>query len=109
MLSVIAVLYIQMRPSLNESEECSYANRGAELDSLFEGINTLFEGINTTFQSAGRCDHCHGYDPEGIASVSGKAGDINVVDDWSSTMMANSAKDPFWRAKVSHEVFGVRK
>lgn len=97
MLSVIALLYIQMRPSFDESEDCSYANRGAELDSLFEGTNA-------TFQSAGRCDHCHGYDPEGIASVSGKAGDINVVDDWSSTMMANSAKDPFWRAKVSHEV-----
>ena len=30
--------------------------------------------------------------------------DVNVTDDWRSTMMANSAHDPFWRAKVSHEV-----
>ena len=30
--------------------------------------------------------------------------DVNVVDDWRSTMMANSAHDPFWKAKVSHEV-----
>ena len=30
--------------------------------------------------------------------------DVNVVDAWRSTMMANAARDPFWRAKVSHEV-----
>ncbi|MEO1436325.1 MAG: T9SS type A sorting domain-containing protein, partial [Bacteroidota bacterium] len=29
---------------------------------------------------------------------------VNVVDDWKATMMANSAKDPYWRAKVSHEI-----
>lgn len=26
------------------------------------------------------------------------------MDGWAGTMMANSAKDPFWRAKVSHEI-----
>jgi hypothetical protein len=30
--------------------------------------------------------------------------DVNVADAWAGTMMANSARDPFWRAKVSHEV-----
>lgn len=101
MLGITALLYWQMRPSFDpHGDECTYASRGAGGGSL----DSLFEGTNGTFQSAGRCDHCHGFDPAGIASVSGKAGDINVVDDWSSTMMANSAKDPFWRAKVSHEV-----
>ena len=28
---------------------------------------------------------------------------ISIVDDWRSSMKANSARDPFWRAKVSHE------
>jgi hypothetical protein len=30
--------------------------------------------------------------------------DVNIADDWAGTMMANSAKDPLWRAKVSHEI-----
>jgi len=48
--------------------------------------------------------HCHGLDPTGSASVYALGNDINVVDDWRTSMMANSAKDPYWRAKVSHEI-----
>ena len=32
------------------------------------------------------------------------AWDVNPTDSWRSSLMANSAKDPFWRAKVAHEV-----
>lgn len=70
---------------------------GALLDSLPQGFNDLFAG-------SGECVACHGPDTAGIASVDLGGNDINVVDDWRPTMMANSAKDPFWRAKVSHEV-----
>ena len=70
---------------------------GALLDSLPQGFNDLFAG-------SGECVACHGYDTAGIASVDLGGNDINVVDDWRASMMANSAKDPFWRAKVSHEV-----
>ncbi len=88
-----------MRPLSSREIECSKKqNRSAILDSLYEGANQ-------EFLSAGSCDHCHGTDPAGLASVDGEGADINVVSDWSSTMMANSARDPYWRAKVSHEVF----
>jgi hypothetical protein len=70
---------------------------GALLDSLPMGFNDLFAG-------SGECVACHGMDTAGIASVDLGGNDINVVDDWRATMMANAAKDPFWRAKVSHEV-----
>jgi hypothetical protein len=30
--------------------------------------------------------------------------DVNVVNDWRSSLMANSARDPFFRAKLDHEV-----
>jgi hypothetical protein len=40
----------------------------------------------------------------GIASVDDDGIDINLYDDWQTTMMANSARDPLWRAKVSHEI-----
>ena len=94
-----AILYIQMRQADNAMKNClRSAERGSSLDSLFEGSNAVFS-------SAGKCDHCHGKDPSGIASVDGEAGDINLVDDWSSSIMANSAIDPYWRAKVSEEIF----
>lgn len=59
---------------------------------------------NDLFGGSGLCAGCHGHDPAGLAMVDPQGNDINVVDDWKATMMANSAKDPFWRAKVSHEV-----
>lgn len=74
-----------------------YAYFTTLLDSLPRGYNGLFAG-------SGECVQCHGYDTALIASVDPFGNDINLVDDWRATMMANSAKDPFWRAKVSHEV-----
>ncbi len=74
-----------------------YAYFTTLLDSLPEGYNGLFAG-------SGECVQCHGYDTAGVASVDLFGNDINLVDDWRATMMANSSKDPFWRAKVSHEV-----
>lgn len=68
------------------------------MDSLLPG------GFNSLFAASGECIQCHGFDTAGIASVTLSGEDINVVDDWRASMMANSAKDPFWRAKVSHEV-----
>ena len=52
-------------------------------------------------------------DPNSFASIAGQTfpaqpmpdgWDVNVTDYWRSTLMANSAHDPFWRAKVRHEV-----
>ncbi|MDX9750539.1 MAG: multiheme c-type cytochrome [Flavobacteriales bacterium] len=72
--------------------------------ALLRGGDSLVWVQGAWFTTAGRCEGCHGHDPAGIASIDADGNDINVVDDWRSTMMANSARDPFWRAKVSHEV-----
>lgn len=50
---------------------------------------------------SGNCVLCHGTDPNAMQDTEGN--DVNVIDTWSATMMANSAKDPFWQAKVAHE------
>ncbi len=74
-----------------------------ELEGFERGTGLPF-GENTYFKTSGTCSGCHGYDPTGFAMHTQESGtDVNVVDDWRSTMMANSARDPFWRAKVSHE------
>ncbi|MFN6114609.1 MAG: hypothetical protein ACK46C_01885, partial [Flavobacteriales bacterium] len=77
--------------------------RGAGLD--------LPMGGNTFFKASGECSGCHGRDsiqPYANAIPSNIPGadsiDVNPVDQWRSSMMGNSAKDPFWRAKVRHEV-----
>lgn len=59
---------------------------------------------STWFWTSGRCAGCHGRDLLGEASIDPATGhDVNVVSDWRSTLMGNSARDPFFRAKLDHE------
>jgi len=69
------------------------------------GVGLPF-GQNNYFIASGDCNGCHGLDNTGpvLANHTEEGMDVNPVDQWRSSMMANSAKDPFWRAKVSHEV-----
>ncbi len=78
------------------------AERAVFSSMVFDTL--LPDEYNELFAASGACSKCHGYDTLGISSVGIMGEDINVVDDWRATMMGNSAKDPFWRAKVSHEV-----
>ena len=72
----------------------------------FTKHSTLFTPVDSSilFPTASVCEGCHGFDPQMNAYVDNEGNDVNIFDDWSATMMANSAKDPFWRAKVSHEM-----
>ncbi|MBK7383826.1 MAG: T9SS type A sorting domain-containing protein [Flavobacteriales bacterium] len=66
----------------------------------------LVSGENEYFIASGNCYGCHGIDTMGVvwANHDAQGRDVNVPDAWRSTMMGNSARDPFWLAKVSHEV-----
>lgn len=66
-----------------------------------DSLPAIYNGL---FATSGMCESCHGHDPDGIASVSPLGEDVNVVDAWRSTMMANSSKDPYWRAKMRQEI-----
>jgi len=65
--------------------------------------DSLVNDTNAWFVSSGVCAACHGHDTTGFAMVTSSGVDVNFVDDWRATMMANSARDPFWKAQVSHE------
>jgi hypothetical protein len=67
-------------------------------------LQTLPFDTNAYFGGSGKCAGCHGHDPAGFAFITNAGEDVNIADDWAGTMMANSARDPFWRAKVSHEI-----
>ena len=53
---------------------------------------------NHLFAGSGNCATCHS------KLVSDKGEDVSIDKDWRSTMMANSAKDPLWQAKVHSEI-----
>jgi hypothetical protein len=76
-----------------------------ELEAFRGGSYALPVAQNNFFMTSGKCYGCHGPDlANQVASKDEDGNDVNVADDWRATMMANSARDPFWRAKVSHEV-----
>ena len=56
------------------------------------------------FLPSSSCRGCHGYDSTLTASINEAGHDVNLVDRWQSSMMAMSAKDPFWKAKVRQEI-----
>lgn len=101
-IAIVLVLSISTKNKIIAASEPFHTT---EEYSFFTGLtDSLPLGYNGLFAGSGECVECHGYDTAMIASVNPLGEDINVVDDWRATMMANSAKDPFWRAKVSHEV-----
>lgn len=58
-------------------------------------------GRTVMFSGSGNCAMCHTGDGN-VLSQNGV--DISPPTYWRSTMMANSSKDPFWRAMVAEEV-----
>jgi len=61
-------------------------------------------GPGEYFLTSAHCKGCHGYDSAGLANIDENGNSVNLFDHWQSTIMANSARDPLWRAKVSHEI-----
>jgi hypothetical protein len=53
---------------------------------------------NELFQTSDRCLACH----NGLSTSTGE--DISIGLSWRPTMMANSARDPYWQAGVRREI-----
>jgi hypothetical protein len=103
-LGLLALSWLPLFGHQPDSETPVAPSRTA-LDSLCSrgGTPGLPIGLRGIFATSGTCNVCHGLDTNGVASVNALGEDVNVVDPWRSTMMGNSARDPFWRAKVRHE------
>ena len=92
---LFSTLPVQENKSFHTASEITYFNNhmsAGPVDSII------------LFPTVYHCEGCHGSDLQMNAMVDSDGNDVNVVDNWQATMMANSAKDPFWRAKVSHEI-----
>ncbi len=53
--------------------------------------------LKPEFQTSDRCIACH----NGLKTKSGE--DISIGFDWRASLMANSARDPYWQASVRRE------
>jgi len=109
LIIVFVILSVQM--VLSSFEKGSYQVYAFHTDKEINQYNkiaaALPSGFNSIFAGSGECNLCHGKaggGPNPTANQDANGNDISPVSDWKATMMANSAKDPFWRAKVSHEV-----
>ena len=94
LLSVISIIFISSLSNLagqSQTKEICPAKETYTLHDLPKDYNTLFA-------SSDECILCHN------SIVDSENNDIGLVSWWRSTMMANAAKDPFWRAKVSFEL-----
>jgi hypothetical protein len=61
-------------------------------------MNTVLAADAESFATSEQCIACH----SGLHDAKGD--DISIGYDWRSTMMANSARDPYWQASVRREV-----
>jgi len=98
-LLVIAAASLSGKESQPESDSIKAKHLQALLELHTRNIDTT-----AIFLPASRCKGCHGYDPQGNANVTLDGIDINLFDDWETSMMGLAGVDPLWKAKVRHEV-----
>lgn len=72
--------------------------------SMLQQIITVPIDSNEYFLPPFTCQGCHGFDSTHSANIDIDSNDVNLYDDWQTSMMGMSAIDPFWRAKVSQEI-----
>jgi hypothetical protein len=64
---------------------------------LLHGAEPAHKNKGPIFQTSDRCIACH----NGLSAPSGE--DISIGFNWRASMMANSARDPYWQAGVRRE------
>ena len=103
-LAVVCLLVMSGATMVNSTGPDFYYHTASELKSFGASGIELPLDSNSYFRGSGHCDGCHGFDATGNANVNAAGVDVSPIERWRSTIMANSAKDPLWKAKVSHEV-----
>ncbi len=101
---LIAILILLLLPYLGacqRGDKLSQPNgQQAEIFPLKEDLKNkkLSKASNEWFATAGTCLACH----QNIEDAQGK--DVSPAEGWRATMMANSARDPYFLASVNYEI-----
>ncbi|MGB1319269.1 MAG: hypothetical protein ACPG5W_13715, partial [Flavobacteriales bacterium] len=103
LLSVIGLVYL-FSIAGKQGQNANAYHAPEEINFFRGNAIELPLADNGYFKGSGNCDGCHGVDETQFANTIGEGHDVSPVTYWRGTMMANAAKDPLWKAKVSHEV-----
>jgi hypothetical protein len=82
---------------------CTQATQQATQTNVNMEPRSLLNIKGTLFSTSGQCSACH----TGLKTSAGT--DISIDTAWRSTMMANSARDPYYRASVRREILANSK
>lgn len=88
---------IETTPGETVPDEPANDGTGRDANPLPVAINDA-SFTSTHFSGSGNCALCHN------ELTDASLNDVSIVSDWSTSMMANSTRDPFWRAKVASEI-----
>lgn len=106
-LSVLAIFIVAMAMLSSSQKEKQPFHTKEELEKFtrFKDYHRL-PPIDSAeyFLTPYNCRGCHGFDTLGQANIDASGMDVNLFDDWETSMMGLAGVDPLWRAKVSHEV-----
>jgi hypothetical protein len=98
--SLMALVLFLRTPFVGNSHQ---AYHSAEEISFYKAHFSPPLDSGEYFSLPQNCKGCHGFDSLGLANVDINGMDVNLYDDWETSMMGLSGVDPFWKAKVSHE------
>ena len=107
-ISAAALVFALFTAAYDTSEDEAFHSREEMLQFRSMTGGNLPNGSNDLFMGSGRCAGCHGIDQDidnpPLANVDMNGVNVSPAENWRASIMANSAKDPMWRAKVAHEV-----
>ena len=98
-ISILLILVLSVNNIMADNDVITNWH-GTQESYYYPGTMSVGElpmGYNDLFAGSGECLQCHN------SMVNSQGESVSIISDWRSTMMANAARDPFWRAKVSHE------
>ena len=77
-----------------------------ETAGLSNSVTAADDGprLASPFLEAERCALCHSRAPRARALTTATGEDASPFATWQATLMANSFRDPYWRAQMAHEV-----
>ena len=105
----LLLLALLLLYSFNFNIQSTFSNKISTINgdpAYYFALDELPLDENELFSGSGNCVQCHGDPdqfPSSTANLDSLGNDVSPVNLWRATMMANASKDPFWRAKVSHE------
>lgn len=99
--AIVALVFILRLPFPGNSKKAFHSTEDLKF------INSHFAtplDSGEYFHLPQQCKGCHGFDSLGLANITLDSMDVNLYDDWETSMMGLSGVDPLWKAKVSHEM-----